>query len=92
MRRCIPRAPRTIRARSAWGVSPELRTLGDEIRLHLHLAGMDAKDLWNRDLEPRLYSFEKRVETEVSAVTKTALHDLRDALQTFRKNLPHRPH
>lgn len=65
----------------------DLRALGDEIRVQLHLAGMDAKDLWNRDLEPRLYSMEKRIESEASAATRTALHDLRDALRTFRNNL-----
>ncbi len=65
----------------------ELRTLGDEIRVQLHLAGMDAKDLWNRDLEPRLFSLEKRVEGEVSAATKTALHDLREAMHTFRQGM-----
>jgi hypothetical protein len=65
----------------------ELRTMGDEIRVQLHLAGMDAKDLWNRDLEPRLFSLEQRVEGEVSSATKAALHDLRDAMQKFRANL-----
>lgn len=65
----------------------ELRTLGDEIRVQLHLAGMDAKDLWNRDLEPRLYSIEKRIENEVSAATRTAVHDLRAAMHSFRDNL-----
>jgi hypothetical protein len=65
----------------------ELRTLGEEIRVQLHLAGMDAKDLWNRDLEPRLFSMEKRVEQEVSLATKTALHELRDAMRTFRDRI-----
>jgi len=65
----------------------ELRTLGDEIRVQLHLASMDAKDKWNRELEPRLYSFEKRVEHEVSDATKTALHDLRDAMRSFREQI-----
>lgn len=65
----------------------ELRTLGDEIRVQLHLAGMDAKDMWNRDLEPRLFSLEKRIEGEVSSATKTALHDLREAMHTFRDSM-----
>ena len=32
----------------------ELETLAGEIRVKLHLAGMEANDLWNRELEPRL--------------------------------------
>lgn len=65
----------------------ELRTMADEIRVQLHLAGMDAKDKWNRDLEPKLFSFEKRVELEVTAATKTAAHDLREAMHHFRGSL-----
>jgi hypothetical protein len=65
----------------------ELHTMTDEIRVQLHLAGMDAKDKWNRELEPRLYSLEKRVETELSAATKTVAGDLRDAIRTFRDSL-----
>ena len=69
----------------------DLRVLADEIRLQLHLAGMDAKDLWNRDLEPRLFTLEKRVERDISAGTKTALSDLRDAMTKFRSSLQ-KPH
>lgn len=65
----------------------ELHTMTDEIRVQLHLAGMDAKDKWSRDLEPRLFAFEKRVQSELSTATKTAAHDLRDALHTFRESL-----
>lgn len=66
----------------------ELRTLGNEIRLQLHLAGMDARSMWNEKLEPRLFSFEKKLENEVSQTTKTALHELRDAMKRFRQGLP----
>ena len=65
----------------------ELRTMRDEIRVQLHLAGMDAKEKWDRDLEPRLFSLEKRVEDELSAATKTVLHDLRHAMHAFREAL-----
>jgi hypothetical protein len=65
----------------------ELRTMTDEIRVQLHLAGMDAKDKWTRDLEPRLYSLEKRVEAELSTASKVAAADLRDAFRTFRDSL-----
>lgn len=65
----------------------ELRTLRDEIRVQLHLAGMDAKDRWNRDLEPRLFSMEKRVEREVGDATRSALHELAESMRRFRDNL-----
>lgn len=65
----------------------ELRTLAEEIRVQLHLAGMDAKDAWNRDLEPRLYSLEQRVESEVSSATQQAVHELREAMSSFRARL-----
>lgn len=62
----------------------ELRTLRDEIRLQLHLAGMEAKEKWDRDLEPRLFSMEKEVEREVGSATRTALHELKDNMKRFR--------
>ena len=65
----------------------ELRTMADEIRVQLHLAGMDAKDKWNRDLEPKLFAFEKRAEKEVGAALKTAAHDLREAMKSFRSSI-----
>lgn len=38
-----------------------LRRLADQIRLELHLAGMEAKDGWEK-LEPRLRELERKVE------------------------------
>lgn len=65
----------------------ELRAMRDEIRVQLHLAGMDAKDTWNRELEPRLFTIEKRIESELSGATKTALQELRHAMHSFRETL-----
>jgi hypothetical protein len=67
----------------------ELRTMRDEIRVRLHLAGMEAKDTWNRDLEPRFFTLEKRLERDVGDAAKTALEDLRNAMNKFRDNLKH---
>lgn len=39
----------------------ELHRLADEIRLRIHLAGMDIKDAWRR-LEPRVTALEHRLE------------------------------
>lgn len=38
-----------------------VRRLADEIRVRLHLAGMEAKDAWSK-IEPRVYEFEKKAE------------------------------
>ena len=65
----------------------ELRTLRDEIRLQLHLAGMEAKTKWDKDLEPRLFSLEKDVEKEVGSTTRAALHDLNERMKRFRDSL-----
>ena len=45
----------------------ELRQTADEIRLKLHLAGMDAKDAWN-NLQPRIHEFERRFEQTTDVV------------------------
>ena len=39
----------------------------DEIKLQLHLAGMDAKDAWN-ELEPKLAEFEQRFDEKAGEV------------------------
>lgn len=70
----------------------ELRKLAGEIRVQLHLASMDAKDKWNRELEPKLYSFEKNMEREVSAVSHDALRELRGAFRSFRDSLAKQRH
>ncbi len=37
-----------------------LKSLRDEVRVRLHLAGMDAKDEWNK-LEPHLFDVEQKL-------------------------------
>lgn len=39
----------------------DLKRLADEIRVKLHLAGMDAKDAWEK-IQPRIEEFGKRVD------------------------------
>ena len=36
-----------------------LRRMADEIRVRIHLAGMEAKDAWGK-LEPRLHEYEQK--------------------------------
>ena len=45
----------------------DLRRTADEIRLKLHLAGMDAKDAWE-EIQPRIADFEKRFDTKAEEV------------------------
>ena len=57
----------------------QLRQMADEIRVKLHLAGMEAKDKWH-ELEPKLADFERRVES-VGAQTGRELHELAEDLK-----------
>ena len=52
-----------------------LRRMADEIRLKIHLAGMEAKEAWS-ELEPKLRQLEHRAE----AATSDVLDDLRERL------------
>lgn len=57
-----------------------LTELRDEIRVKIHLAGMDAKDAWNR-LEPKVHE----VEAAAAEVSETARHALHDVVQRMRE-------
>jgi hypothetical protein len=50
-----------------------LRTLRDEVRVKLHLAGMDAKEEW-RKLEPQIAEVE-RAATKFTDSTRAAVSD-----------------
>ena len=62
-----------------------IKAMRDEIRLEMHLAGMDAKDAWKK-LEPRANEAEKLAK-EVSDVSRKALKDIQGKLQEFKANL-----
>jgi len=47
----------------------DLRRAADEIRVKMHLAGMDAKDAWE-DIQPRLEDFERRFDAKADEVTE----------------------
>lgn len=71
-----------------------LRALRDEIRVQLHLAGMDLKKEWEK-LEPRLNEAEAMVDA-ITAASTAAAHDverrarkLRDDLAAVARNHPH---
>jgi hypothetical protein len=42
-------------------LTSNLRRMADEIRVKIHLAGMDAKDTWGK-IEPKLHEFERKAE------------------------------
>ena len=62
-----------------------MRTLRDEVRLKLHLAGMDAKEEW-RSLEPHLTDIE-RAASELTETTRKAIADAVKRLSKLRASL-----
>jgi len=47
----------------------DLRRAADEIRVKMHLAGMDAKDAW-AEIQPRIEDFERRFDAKADEVTE----------------------
>lgn len=67
----------------------ELKGLADQIRVRLHLAGMEAKDVWSK-LEPKVHEFERKAEETgaeaVSELTKMGT-ELKDQLAKLKDRL-----
>jgi hypothetical protein len=63
----------------------KLQTLRDEVRVRLHLAGMDLKQQWDK-LEPQLEQVEKKA-GEVSEEARTVLSEAVKKLEKFRSSL-----
>lgn len=63
----------------------ELEQVADEIRVKLHLAGMDAKDAW-RKLEPTIDDARLHARS-ATASSRKAFQDILQALRDFRKTL-----
>jgi hypothetical protein len=62
-----------------------LRTLRDEIKVKVHLAGMDAKDQWAK-LEPELFKVERAAE-QATESSKKVLDDALKRLKSLRDSL-----
>ena len=60
-----------------------LGALRDEIRLQLHLAGMDAKQNWEEILEPQIEDANKMAE-DATAISQKAIEDVIARVKTFR--------
>lgn len=67
----------------------DLRQMADEIRVQLHLGGMEAKDAWAK-FEPKLHAFEQKFERaaedagddldELAAVLRKEMQKIKDRL------------
>ncbi|HEY0096582.1 MAG TPA: hypothetical protein VGB96_19790 [Archangium sp.] len=64
-----------------------LKTLRDELRVDIHLAGMEAKDKW-KELEPVVRDAEKLAE-EVTDVSQRAMEELVEKFRGFRESVRH---
>ena len=67
----------------------DLKRAADEIKLKLHLAGMDAKDAWE-EVQPRLTDFEQRFDAkaeEVGEELKALGNDIMQRLQNIKSKL-----
>jgi hypothetical protein len=73
----------TIELKREFAKSVDLmRTLRDEVRIKLHLAGMDAKQEW-LELEPRIAEVEQAAH-QFTAASHTAARDLVGRLSKLR--------
>lgn len=72
-------------------IQAQLKQLSEEIRVQVHLAGMEAKDAWSR-LEPRLREYERKVEAasgkvadELASAGKKLHSELQELLGKIKK-------
>lgn len=67
----------------------DLKQMADEIRVKLHLAGMDAKDAWD-EVQPRLAEFERRFDAkadEVGDEVKALGQEVKERLASIKAKL-----
>ena len=67
----------------------QLRTIRDEIRLQLHLAGKDAQEAWKK-LEPSLGELEQKM-GEVTEATKAKAQELLKRFGELRERVKKQP-
>jgi hypothetical protein len=61
-----------------------LRELREEVRVRIHLGGLDVKDEWRR-LEPRLDATLERATRDVTDASRTAITEVTDAVRRLRQ-------
>lgn len=64
----------------------DIRQMRDEIRVQLHLANMDAKVRWEKEIEPMFFRAEK-VAGDISETAYEALQDIGRRLREFRASI-----
>lgn len=70
-------------------LAAKAKTLRDEIRLDIHLAGMDARDAWT-ELERKIDQADHYVDGVAEQITeeiKDGLHELLGKLKGFQKRM-----
>ena len=67
----------------------QLRTLRDEIRLHAHLANLEAREAWKK-LEPSLGELEQKM-TQATEATKSKAQDLLKRFAELRDRVKKSP-
>ncbi len=68
----------------------ELRTLRDEIRVRLHLVGQEAREQWEKHLEPHVGRIEQQIKEsteDTREALKEALERARTAFREFRARM-----
>lgn len=68
----------------------ELRTLRDEIKVRLHLVGQEARDQWEKHLEPHIGRIEQQIKEsseDTREALKEALERARTAFREFRSRM-----
>lgn len=71
------------------GVRDDLRGLAGEVRVKIHLAGMEAKDAWS-ELQPKLADYERRIESvtrDVATELRKIGNDLKGELERLRARI-----
>lgn len=63
-----------------------LRELREEVRVRLHLGGLEVKDEWRR-LEPRLEETLERATKEVTHASHKAITEVTEAVRRLRQTL-----
>jgi len=64
----------------------KLQTLRDEVRVKLHLAGMDARDEFDK-IEAQLPTLQRDMQTSMSAQLQTTIDDVIRQLEKLRASL-----
>ncbi len=64
----------------------ELEAVADEIRVKVHLAGMDVSTVWSEKLEPRLFEARGHA-VEAKDASKHAVEDALKAFKAFAASL-----